>query len=232
MHKFNRACLALVAGLALGLSSVPAARAATIVEEGCGSYEWAEGPIGGGGSVSLDCTGVPGILASGGSYSDGPDRATHTHRAIYETGVGESRTFMQTITSSPVWNEDGFYLLALVDGFASFQGNPGDTFSYHVVVTATYAGVSPTATVSGVLDHTGNLAVFDSEGRNCPQCGTGGPFVSTMVTTISGPGEMHLQHTGVGEVTPVPEPTPAALWAAGAVMLALVCRGAGPSRLR
>ena len=205
----RQALMALAALCGLAAGGGGAAQAATFTEVGCDSYTWAIPGIGGGGSVSLGCPAGSGILASGGAFTDMVNYSNHVHRAIYVTGLGETRSFKQTFYSDPIWTEDGFYLLAHVDGFASFQGNPGDVFNYSVTVDAYYSGQHASVTEAGTRTAGGNFAFNKNSGLNCKDCPAGGRFLTVMTTTISGPGELHSAHSGEGTIG-IPEP---ATWA-------------------
>jgi hypothetical protein len=150
------------------------------------------------------CAGVPGMVYSRFSAKVGTNFAEHTHRAIYVSPEGPYPPF--TVESTPDWTADGFLIRSWVGGFASFQGNPGDEFAWSVRMEATYAGVTIFSEAAGVQTKGGNFTFGDFDALNCKGCPTGGPFVSKLIVTLSGPGELHLENTGVGRIGPVPEP--------------------------
>lgn len=166
-----------------------------------------------------DCEKNPGILFHGIHVSVETNHAKHMHNAIYASPSGGGYPSF-TITSAPPWNADGYLLTSELHGFASFQGNPGDIFSWSARMEATYNGTIVSVFDSGMVTKSGEQMVIDKFAKfNCLFCDGGGDFVSTLTVTLSGPGELHLEETGIGEVVGIPEP---ATWLSTLVGFAVI----------
>lgn len=228
-----RAWIAAFGGVLAVAFSAGAAKAAhvIVVNNGCVENQFVLPGDGGIANTPIAlCAGVPGMISSSFSVEVGTNHAQHIHRAIYVSPSGPYPPF--TIETSPPWTADGFLIQSWVNGFASFQGNPGDIFSWSVKLEATYAGVTIFSEASGVQTAGGNVPFHDFDWLNCKGCATGGPFLTTLTVTLSGPGELHLSNTGVGGISAVPEPANWALMIAGfgVVGMAVRRRRAAPMR--
>lgn len=163
------------------------------------------------GPVTWDVTQCPkGVLyysASGGaSLGLSGGGATHIYKLILED---DASTGPITITSGEYDAPGGFSIATFLDGFASYQGNPGGSFSWSIEITGTFSGGSSTSVHSGVI--TGSpqkrFRVYDRR-----TFGPGeGMFVSTLTVTTSGDGELHLEKTGKASLAPIPLPASAVL---------------------
>lgn len=162
--------------------------------------------------VSFDCP--DGISYAGGGGATVAGGATHTHSLLVVSPKAGGDQGPFTITSGPYTATNGFSIFTLLKGFASYQGNPGGVFTWTATLTATYLGGMSSVTHSGSI--TGSpqkrFNVFDRQ--NYPRRKGTGDFVSTLTVSTAGPGELHLERTGIASVA-VPEPATWSLLIAG-----------------
>jgi hypothetical protein len=138
----------------------------------------------------------------------------HTHSLLVVNPPAGGTKGPFTITSGPYVAPNGFALSALLDGFASFQGDAGSSvpFAWSATLTGTFGGQSVSVTDSGsILKGQQKIRKFDLD--SFPGRGEG-DFVSTLTVFTSGPGELHLERTGIATLA-VPEPQSWALMILG-----------------
>jgi hypothetical protein len=156
--------------------------------------------------VSFNCPqGINYAGGGGGTFGFG---ATHVHSLVVVNppGGGEGP---YDITSGPYTTNNGFSIFTLIRGFASYQGNPGGTFSWTATLTATFLGGLSTVTSAGSVSGSPQKRIFVFDRQNYPGVKGTDNFFSSLTITTSGPGELHLERTGIAGLAVV-EP---ATWA-------------------
>ena len=151
--------------------------------------------------VGLDYT-------AGGGASVGAI-ATHTHSLAIQSPAQGGRQGPFTIESGPYTVRDGFAISTFLDGFASFQGDAGsdDVFTWTATLTATFLGGSSSVSSSGSINSSPQQRIRKFDIQSYPRRNGTDLFFSTLTVVTSGPGELHLERTGIATLAPVPEPS-------------------------
>lgn len=161
--------------------------------------------------VSFDCPqGINYAGGGGGTFGFG---ATHVHSLVVVNPPGGGEGPFD-ITSGPYTTNNGFSIFTLIKGFASYQGNPGGSFTWTATLTATYLGGVSTVTSSGSVNGSPQQKIFVFDRQNFPRVKGTDTFFSRLTITTSGPGELHLERTGVAGLAVV-EPASWAMLIAG-----------------
>ena len=156
-----------------------------------------------------NCNSNPHILSERFQVTNGLNSAQHIHRAIYSTVPPNDANFSQTfeIISTPTLVPGGWFMDVQLDGFAAPQGNPDEFFTYFARMESTYQGVTIFAEESGSAAGGAQVPIKGYDFFNCFGCAVGGPFVSKLMITMSGKGELHFSSSGVADLVGVPEPS-------------------------
>jgi len=170
--------------------------------------------------LSFNCPTGLNYSGGGGETIGG---VTHIHSLLAVSPPGGPHGPFE-ITSGPYTTTNGFALSTHLFGFASYQGDPGGSFSWTATLTGTYLGRVSTVTSTGVVTGSPQMVIDVSDFQNFPGISGTDFFVSSLTASTSGIGEVHLERTGVATLALVPEPDSYAMLLGGIGFLAFAAR--------